>query len=746
VVCSAVAAIFVFATAADAQTPTLPNINTNNIIIITNAPYNAVGDGVTTNTAAIQAAINAAAAGGDSNGLYGGTVRIPGPGTFLTGPLTFANNMNLEIDANATLMMLPINLWTNLAAQGGNEQSYGDLLYAGGVTNLEISGSGTIDGQGAAWWASSGSVYNDRPYMIFFNGCGRVLIQGVTVQNPPKMHFVFKSTDNNITFQGITINTSGNSPNTDGIDLVGTNCLVQNCIINDGDDNIALGSSSSSAICTSILVTNCTFGTGHGVSIGSNTADGVSDLTVINCTFNGTDYGIRMKSDDSTSGGSGEGGMAQNLFYYNLGMTNIVDGAIVIYSYYNEYGTPNDITPLIASSQTVASTTIPVWRNIIISNVTATVVSGGVPGIIWGRMEVPATNIILSHVNITASEAFDLYNVQGIQFADSQINLPAGNSTFLLYNAQLTVTNSSPDSNLVTFNGLTTNGYENALSLYNTRASLQNTNVFNAGPLTIGAGTLTVSNNLTLFPATVLNYVLGTNAARVAVTGNLTLGGTVNVGGGSGFTNGTYTLLTYAGTLTGTLPALGVTPGGYNYAFDTSITGQVNLVVSLPAPNAPTNLTATATNLQINLNWNAVAGATSYNLYRGTSNNGPYPTVFSGLVTTNYSDADVTNGVTYFYVVTAVASVVESADSIQASAAPLPSLTPTSLAVQINGNQLQLSWPQDHLGWSLQIQTNSVGTGLGSNWVVVPDSQLTNQIFIPVDPANGSVFLQLTYP
>jgi hypothetical protein len=76
----------------------------------------------------------------------------------------------------------------------------------------------------------------------------------------------------------------------------------------------------------------------------------------------------------------------------------------------------------------------------------------------------------------------------------------------------------------------------------------------------------------------------------------------------------------------------------------------------------------------------------------------------------------------------------------------LPSLAATSLAARISGSQLQLSWPQDHLGWSLQIQINGLSTGPGTNWAAVPNSQLTNQIFIPVNPANGSVFLRLIYP
>ena len=71
----------------------------------------------------------------------------------------------------------------------------------------------------------------------------------------------------------------------------------------------------------------------------------------------------------------------------------------------------------------------------------------------------PATNILLSHVNITASKSFDVYNARGFQFADSQITVPAGTTTFLLYNAQLIITNSVFATNLVTLDGLTTNGY-----------------------------------------------------------------------------------------------------------------------------------------------------------------------------------------------------------------------------------------------------------------------------------------------
>jgi hypothetical protein len=721
--------------------PTLPSINTNNVVNILD--FGAVSSTTLTNTTAIQNAINAASAGGLVNGLSGGTVEFPA-GTYLSGSLTMMSHVNLQIDSGAMLQFLPENKYPDATGTPAYP------IAGTSLTDLEISGSGTIDGNGAGWWSADPA---HRPYMIYFTKCVRVLIQNVTLQNPAKMHIVFKNGGGNITIQGITINSPSTSPNTDGIDLVGTNCLVQNCTINAGDDNIAIGTSTSSALCNNILVTNCAFGSGHGVSLGSNTQSGVSNLTVINCTFNGTDNGIRMKSDNITSGGAGEGGMAQNLYYYNIGMTNIKYAPIIIYSYYDQYGNPTTagITPGKAAATNAATITsfTPIWRNIVISNLTAT---AGQPGMIWARTEMPATNIILSKLNITingttGSGSFLLYHAKQVQVSDSQFHLAAGNTTFTLFDAQVAFTNTSAATNFTSLDGLTTNSYGNSFAIYNALVSTKNTNVLDDGPFTLADSILAISNNFTLFPTTVLNYTLDPNTNQVAVTGNLALGGTINVTSGPGFGAGTYTLLTYTGTLSGSLPTLGLTPGGpYTYSLDTSIAGQVNLNVLLPAPPAPTNFTATATNLLIKLKWNAVSGATSYNLKRGTANGGPYPTVFSVPPTaTNYPDAAVTNAVTYYYVVTAV-SGGESTNSLQASAAPLPSSAPTNIVWQVSSGQLQLSWPQDHLGWHLQIQTNSLDVGLGTNWVNVLNSTTINQFSLPINSTNGCVFLRLVYP
>jgi autotransporter-associated beta strand protein len=97
-----------------------------------------------------------------------------------------------------------------------------------------------------------------------------------------------------------------------------------------------------------------------------------------------------------------------------------------------------------------------------------------------------------------------------------------------------------------------------------------------------GSGTLTFNNDLGLNNASVLQFQLGANSDPVAVTGDLTLGGTLNLTNRAGFGAGTYPLFTYGGALSvGTL-VIGTAPAGYGYTMDTSVQGQVNLIVSRP--------------------------------------------------------------------------------------------------------------------------------------------------------------------
>jgi fibronectin-binding autotransporter adhesin len=71
---------------------------------------------------------------------------------------------------------------------------------------------------------------------------------------------------------------------------------------------------------------------------------------------------------------------------------------------------------------------------------------------------------------------------------------------------------------------------------------------------------------------------------------------------------------------------------------------------------------------------------------------------------------------------------------------------PTNITFTVVGNQLNLAWPEDHIGWRLQAQTNALATGLGNNWVDVPGSTAVDNVSIPISSANGAVFFRLIYP
>jgi hypothetical protein len=569
-------ALFLAASRALAIVPWTLLINTNNVVNVTN--FGAVGDGVFTNTVAISNAITAAAAGGTTDGLIGGTVEIPGPGTYLCGPLILKNNVNLQIDGGAILRMLSLHqypmLWVTNASGYYWFTNTPSFITGNNLTNIEISGSGAIDGQGAPWWPFSNTNNAVRAIMISLGSCNRQLIQNVTLSNSPMFHIAIGSSKNS-TVQGVIVRAPSSSPNTDACDVSGTNILVQNCNISEGDDDYTCGGGTHD-----VLLTNNTYGTGHGISIGSYTdKGGVSNIMVINCTISGAVNGIRIKSDND------RGGLVQNISYINIGITN-VNFPIQVYGYYHWYGTPSGISPQIAASTNAVSpptASTPIYRNITFSNITGTSVGGYPAAIIWARTEMPATNIVFNNVNVNASRPFEIYNARGVQLTDCQIS---GNSTNLwLYNAQVIISNSVPTNSLFTLDGLTTNGYGNTFTVFNSLAWLKNTNCFDDGPLTLGAAAFIVSNNLSLFPSTVLNFTLGTNAATVSVISNLALGGIINVTNGAGFTNGSYTLLTCGKTISGGLPTLSGKPSSFNYIYTlTNPPGQISLLVQSPPP------------------------------------------------------------------------------------------------------------------------------------------------------------------
>ncbi len=173
-----------------------------------------------------------------------------------------------------------------------------------------------------------------------------------------------------------------------------------------------------------------------------------------------------------------------------------------------------------------------------------------------------------------------------------------------------------------------------------------------------------VTGNVTFANGSIL---LANPAGPLAITGNLVFSGNVTVApvAGATLSPGTYTLFTVTGARTGT-PTYTWNGPGYTAVFDSSVAGRVTYTLS-PSILPPTNLQVAAGDAQALLSWTASASATSYAIKRATVSGGPYTTLVTGLSGTSYVDSTPSNGLTYYYVVTALASGGASADSAEAS-------------------------------------------------------------------------------
>jgi fibronectin type 3 domain-containing protein len=177
----------------------------------------------------------------------------------------------------------------------------------------------------------------------------------------------------------------------------------------------------------------------------------------------------------------------------------------------------------------------------------------------------------------------------------------------------------------------------------------------------------------------------------------------------------------------------------YNTYGQSGNSAEVNATpVAPPPPGTPTGLVATAGNAQIMLSWTTSAGAASYNLKRSTTNGSGYQTV-SSPTATSFTDKPLTNGTTYYYVVTAVNPSGESGASAQASAtpaaAPQPPAAPTGLTATAGNAQINLTWTASAgaTGYHVKRSTTS-----GSGYTQIAAPALTS--FLDKTVTNGTAY------
>jgi autotransporter-associated beta strand protein len=232
-------------------------------------------------------------------------------------------------------------------------------------------------------------------------------------------------------------------------------------------------------------------------------------------------------------------------------------------------------------------------------------------------------------------------------------------------------------------------------------------------------GVSTYAGNTTLTAGTLL--VNGALASGSAVTVNGgTLGGTGTVGGATtvnaGFvaagSNGRGTL-TFSGNLT--LNAASTN----NFVVTTSggVSNKV-AVAGLLTPNGSVVHISSGS---------ALAAGTYPNLFT-------YATVSGSFTATPVFDVAPAGTATI---------VDDAAHHINLVIASGVNLSPTNITAQVSGNQLILTWPADHTGWSLQVQTNTLATGLDNNWVTIPNSSSINSYTNTIDASRGTVFYRM---
>jgi len=345
--------------------------------------YGAKPDGVTLNTESINAAIN------DCSAKGGGVVLIP-QGLWLTGPVVLKSNVNLHVSRAALVQFTSDKSKYKLVE--GNYEGHPAVrnespISGTNLSNIAITGEGVLDGHGEVWramgkdrvtdaeWrqmvASGGIVegkswypsesflkgartkdagviepgkslkdYEDlkdffRPNMVVLTNCKKVLLQGATFQNSPAwcLHTLLCE---DLTLRGVRVRNPWNAQNGDGLDAESCkNVLIENSTFDAGDDGICIKSGRDEEgrkrgkPTENVIVRNDVVYRAHGgFVIGSEMSGGARNIFVSDCSFIGTDIGLRFKTT------RGRGGIVENIYIKNISMKDIVHEAILFDMYY----------------------------------------------------------------------------------------------------------------------------------------------------------------------------------------------------------------------------------------------------------------------------------------------------------------------------------------------------------------------------------------------------------------------------
>lgn len=429
--------------------------------------YGAVADGLTLNSLAINKAIEACAAKG------GGVVEIPRGSFVTGPIIMKSNiNLHLDQGAliiyTADFNQYPLVASTFEGVEAARCQS---PFTAENLENIAITGSGIINGNGFYWrpigkdkltetqwktwqkkyggvlneskktWYSSekalkGSLTNNigklsggkklqdfedvkdylRPNMIRIFRCKNILIEGVSFENSPAWTTHINESEH-ITIRNLTVKNPWFGTNTDALDLESSkNAIVEDCHFDTGDDGICIKSGRDAEgrkrglPTKDVIVRNCVVYHAHGgFVVGSEMSGGTNNMFVSNCTFIGTDIGLRFKTT------RGRGGMVENIYVNNINMKEIAAEAILFDMYYMAKDpvvlAGEKREPPVVETKPVDEST-PQFQNFYFRNITCNGASKGI--FVRGIPEMHVKNILLENAVLQADDGIDIQEASNI--------------------------------------------------------------------------------------------------------------------------------------------------------------------------------------------------------------------------------------------------------------------------------------------------------------------------------------------
>jgi polygalacturonase len=459
--------------------------------------FGAVADGITLNTNNINKAIT------DCNKKGGGVVLVPA-GMWLTGPIEMKSRVNLHIAKNAILLFskdfdqYPLVEGIYEGRRSARNQS---PIYGNNLENIAITGKGIVDGNGDVWrmvgrnvlteyeWkkkvASGGLVSSDektwfpspktklafeqkrtsviqpgqtlkdfedikdflRPNLVVFNNCKKVLLEGVTFQNSPAwcLHPVLCE---DLTVRNIFAKNPDYAQNGDGIDVESCkNVLIECSTFDVGDDGICIKSGKDEEgrkrgkPTENVVIRNNTVYKGHGgFVIGSEMSGGARNIFVYDCSFIGTDNGLRFKT------ARGRGGVVENIYIKNIRMKDIVRDAILFDMYY--FMKPPAKNEKIEVPSVTEAT--PQLYNFYISNI---VCDGADRGIfIRGLPEMSVKHIFLDNIVLKTNKGAEIIEANDIHLDNVKLLTEQGTPMIYVENGndiELNGIKYSPNSKLL---------------------------------------------------------------------------------------------------------------------------------------------------------------------------------------------------------------------------------------------------------------------------------------------------------